>query len=193
MDFPLHECMDEEACQQRLIKVLHPDGLCCPRCGSRSHFGVHRCELKPRPPTYRCRQCKCVFNAWTGTALEGTRRPASQWILILRGFAQGVSTSQLARELACDRKHLLELRHKLQERAAAGLDRRPLPDAILEADELYQNAGEKRETALRSPGSSATARKRPPGARHVRQRPAAGDWSGRPHQRTRAAAGGRNR
>ena len=39
-------------------------------------------------------------------------------MLILRGFAQGVPTAQLARELGCDRKHLLELRRRLQDNAA---------------------------------------------------------------------------
>ena len=65
-------------------------------------------------------------------------------MLILRGFAQGVPTAQLARELGCDRKHLLELRHRLmQDNAERWLDRNPLGDAVVEADEMYQNAGEK--------------------------------------------------
>ena len=38
-------------------------------------------------------------------------------------------TAQLARELGCDRMHLLELRHRLQEHARLGLDRNPLGDA----------------------------------------------------------------
>jgi hypothetical protein len=99
---------------------------------------------------YRCACCKRVFNAWTGTVLAATHRRPSEWMLIVRGIAQGVPTAQLARELGCDRKHLLELRHRLQQNARAGLDRRPLPDRILEADEMYQNAGEKRRSASRS-------------------------------------------
>ena len=64
-------------------------------------------------------------------------------MLILRGIAQGVPTAQLARELGCDRKHLLALRHRLQDHAARWLDRNPLDDEVVEADEMYQNAGEK--------------------------------------------------
>jgi hypothetical protein len=55
-----------------------------------------------------------MFNAFTGTALQATKRRPVELVLILRGFAQGVSTAQLARELGCDRKELLDLRHRLQ-------------------------------------------------------------------------------
>ncbi|MBA3754225.1 MAG: IS1595 family transposase [Nitrospira sp.] len=64
-------------------------------------------------------------------------------ILIIRGFTQGVSTAQLARELGCSRRHLLKLRHKYQSMSKLGLDRGPLEDTEVEADEMYQNAGEK--------------------------------------------------
>lgn len=37
----------------------------------------------------------------------------------------------------------LSLRHRLHERARVGLDRNPLEDDVVEADEMYQNAGEK--------------------------------------------------
>ena len=33
MDFPITELMDEDACYQKLMNWLHPDGLACPRCG----------------------------------------------------------------------------------------------------------------------------------------------------------------
>ena len=70
-------------------------------------------------------------------------------VLILRGIAQGAPTARLARELGCDRMKLLQLRHKLQEHATAGLDPAALPDAVVEADECYVNAGEKRHPAPR--------------------------------------------
>ena len=69
-------------------------------------------------------------------------------VLILRGFAQGVPTAQLARELGRDRPELLRLRHRLQGLAFDNRDRMPLDDRVLEADEAYQNAGKK---ASRSP------------------------------------------
>jgi transposase-like protein len=142
MDFPLTDLMDQDACYHKLVALLHPGGLSCPACKTKDHLRVHR---RHRAPVldYRCTACGRVFNAFTGTALEGTHRRPAEVMLILRGFAQGVPTAQLARELGCDRKHLLGLRRRLQDNAARWLDRNPLGDAVVEADEMYQNAGEK--------------------------------------------------
>jgi hypothetical protein len=31
MDFPLLDYLDEDACYAKLLDLLHPDGLACPR------------------------------------------------------------------------------------------------------------------------------------------------------------------
>jgi len=142
MDFPIDHLMDEDACYQSLLDLLHPAGLRCPRCQAAEGFYTHRYFREP-VLDYRCPRCSRVFNAWTGTPFQGTHWRPSQIVLILRGFAQGTSTAQLARELSCSRRHLLDLRHRLQARALAGSDRTPLVDRVVEADEMYQNAGEK--------------------------------------------------
>jgi hypothetical protein len=133
MDFPILDLMDQDACYHKLVGLLHPGGLACPSCKTDDHIRVHR---RHRAPVldYRCVACRRVFNAFTG--------PPAQIMLILRGFAQGVPTAQLARELGCDRKHLLELRRLMQDNASRWLDRNPLGDPVVEGDEMYQNAGE---------------------------------------------------
>jgi transposase-like protein len=155
MDFPIIDLMDEDTCYQRLVDWLHPDGLRCPRCHRREGLHVHR---RHRAPVldYRCYHCGRVFNAFTGTSLHGIRRRPSELVLILRGIAQGTPTAQLARELDCDRAELLRLRHRLQDGAYRRLDPLPLEGPIVEADEMYQNAGEKRG-APSKPGRSAPA------------------------------------
>jgi transposase-like protein len=178
MDFPITDLMDEDACYATLVDWLHPDGFACPRCHQGDRMAVHR---RRRPPVldYRCGHCKRVFNAFTGTALHGVKRGPVELVLIVRGIAQGVPTAQLARELGCDRSELLNLRHRLQDLAFRNRDRMPLDDEVLEADEAYQNAGEKRRAAQR-PGRSATAAgEQGPGPRHLGQRPAAGLRCGR--------------
>jgi transposase-like protein len=142
MDFPIQPFLDEGACYQFLCDLVHPEGLQCPRCHTREEFIVHRFYREP-VLDYRCPVCGRVFNAWTGTVFQGTHYRPSMLILILRGFAQGVPTAQLARELHCSRRNLLKLRHKFQSQAQSGLDRTPLKDTEVEADEMYQNAGEK--------------------------------------------------
>lgn len=179
MDFPITDLMDEDACYAKLLGWLHPDGLACPRCGARDRLHVHR---RHRAPVldYRCGRCGRVFNAFTGTALRGTRRRPAELLLIARGIAQGVPTARLARELECDRSQLLELRHRLQESAFAACPRLPLDDAVLEADELYQNAGEKRRAASRPRRPAAAAGQQAPRPRQLGQRPAAdlrGSWA----------------
>ena len=142
MDFPIVDLLDQDACDHKLLDLLHPDGLACPRCHARDTLKVHR---RPRAPVldYRCSACGHVFNAWTGTELQGMQRRPAEILLILRGFAQGVSTTRLARELECDRMKLLGLRHRLQGHALIWRDRNPLGDAVVEADEMDQNAGKK--------------------------------------------------
>ena len=187
MDFPIADLMDEQACYRRLLQALHPDGLCCPHCGRDDGFGVHRRHRDPILD-YRCRACRCVFNAFTGTLLQKTHRSCREWVLILRGVSQGVSTARLARELGCSRGHLLDLRHKLQANAELARDRSPLPDRVVEADEMYQNAGEKR-LKTRGSGRSATApRQQRQRARHLGKRPPAGAGRARCRQQ-RASIG----
>jgi transposase-like protein len=112
MDFPITDLIDEDACYAKLAQWLHPDGLACPRCRQADRIRFHRSRRAP-VLDYRCGHCGRVFNAFTGTILHGTRRRPSELALIVRGFAQGVPTAQLARELECDRSELLELRHQL--------------------------------------------------------------------------------
>jgi transposase-like protein len=179
MDFPIADLLDQGACYRKIVGLLHPEGLACPRCGSRDGLRVHR---RHRDPVldYRCSGCGRVFNAWTGTALQGMQRRPAEVLLILRGFAQGASTARLSRELECDRMKLLALRHKLQGNALLGMDRNPLGDAAAEADEMYQNAGEKRRAAPRPRRPAAPAGQQAARPRHLRQRPAAGGRGGRP-------------
>jgi transposase-like protein len=188
MDFPIIDLMDEDACYAELVRWLHPDGLACPRCHRADPMRVHRSHRAPARD-YRCSHCHRVFNAFTGTALHGTKRRPRELALIIRGFAQGIPTAQLARELNCDRAELLKLRHRLQDLAFRNRDIMPLEDRVLEADETYQNAGEKRRAASRPGGPAAAPGQRAARARHLGQRPAAGLRGGRSGERAHPADG----
>ncbi len=144
MDFPIQDLLDKQRCYDKLLEILHPEGLSCPQCHAQEKLGVHD---RHRDPVldFQCGHCGRVFNLFTATALAGTRRSVVDILLILRGVAQGVSTAQLARELGCSYAMLLQLRHRLQGGVQDRLDepRPPLDDAAAEADEMFQNAGEK--------------------------------------------------
>lgn len=67
--------------------------------------------------------------------------------MVLRGFARGVPTLHLAQELSLDSSTLLDRRRRLQGLALQNCDKTVLPNREVEADEMYQNAEEKRPPA----------------------------------------------
>jgi hypothetical protein len=82
-----------------------------------------------------------------GTIFAKTRQTPATLVLLLRGMAKGESTARLARELKLSRKQATTLRQRVQQNL---FDRQPrglLSGAVFEADELYQNAGEKKHPA----------------------------------------------
>ena len=103
----------EPSIYRKLVEVLHPAGLACPRCGATEGLRVHRRHREP-VIDYLCTECFRVFNAWTGTALQGTHRPPSEILYIMHGIEAGASTSFLARELGCRRPSLIALRRRLE-------------------------------------------------------------------------------
>ena len=154
MDFPISHLLDSQACYDELVLLLHPEGLGCPNGHDLAQCYVHKRDRAP-VVDYRCKVCGRCFNAFTGTLWHGTYYTPVKIMLFLRGIAQGVSTAQLARELGANRGWLLHRRHQMQELAMEAFADKVLPDEVTEADEMYQNAGEKRHAAHR-PGRSAT-------------------------------------
>lgn len=67
-----------------------------------------------------------------------------QVVLLVRGVLKGESAASLARELGLSRTTVTELRHLIQQNAARHQPEIPLKDNVVETDELFQNAGEKR-------------------------------------------------
>jgi transposase-like protein len=188
MDFSLGPLLDPQRCYEYLVSVFHPQGLICPHGHGLEEAFVHK---KDRWPIldYRCRTCGRCFNVFTGTVLEDTKHNAVGVVQMLRGFAQGVPTAQLAREMGVDRKWLLVWRHKIQALAAERRERSALADRVVEADEMYQNAGEKKHAAPGPRRPAASARQQDARARHVGQRPPAGERRGRTRRRGSALEG----
>jgi transposase-like protein len=112
IEFPIDGLMDEATCVAWLEQHLHPDGFVCPHCGSaerrlfreQGHF-----------PAYRCRSCDGYYTLLTHSVFAKTRSAPSRLVLLLRRVYKGEPPARLARELRMDRKHLADLRHRLQE------------------------------------------------------------------------------
>jgi len=153
IDFPIDELLDEEECAKWLEMHLHPAGLKCPRCGETEKRIAQRNGYWT---AYRCKACDRYFSLLTQTVFEKTRQPPSKVVLILRGIAKGEPTARLSRELAMGRPRLHKLRKLVQQQLAASRPTTPMTDRVLEADELYQNAGEKKRAASRPARSAKT-------------------------------------
>jgi transposase-like protein len=141
IDFPIEELLDENACLAWLERHLHPNGFACPRCGSTQRRVARR---RGAFPSYRCKRCDRYHTVLSGTAFAKTHQTPAKLVLILRGIAKGESTSRLGRELELSRRQMGTLRQRVQQNLSDTLPRKVSEDAIFEADELYQNAGEKR-------------------------------------------------
>jgi transposase-like protein len=154
IDFPIGELMDESLCTLWLERHLHPQGLTCPHCGS----GARRFfRAQGSFPAYRCRACEGYYTLLTGTVFAKSRQCPATLILLLRGIAQGTSTARLARELGVSRKQLHTLRQRIQANVNATAPTDAMTGTAFEADELYQNAGEKKYAPSQSPRSAPQA------------------------------------
>jgi transposase-like protein len=111
---------DETACYQALVRLLHPDGLACPKCGAREGLGVHRRHRDPLVD-YQCSHCRRVFNAWSGTAIENARLPPSALLRLVRGMMDRQASATLAKQVGCSRSALLRWRGRLHKALAAQL------------------------------------------------------------------------
>lgn len=145
MDFPIVDLLDEEQSEAWLMKHLHPEGLKCPHCqADRAEARYFRTNVGSGLAVWRCQQCGGVYHLYSGTLFEGSQLTPSQVVLLLRGFVQGQTSAQLARELDLAYKTVLKWRHRVQANAAALQPDSALADSHSESDELFQNAGEKR-------------------------------------------------
>ena len=141
IDFPIAELLDDSLCLIWLERHLHPDGFTCSHCGSpKRRLFRHQSHF----PAYRCRNCEGYYTLLTGTIFEKTRQRPATLVLLLRGIAKGEPSARLARELGLSRKQLHTLRQRIQTNLNASAPTGVMMGTTFEADELYQNAGEKK-------------------------------------------------
>ena len=146
IDFPIAELLDDGICLIWLERHLHPEGLVCPHCQS-----PERRLFRPQGafPAYRCRACDGYYTLLTNTVFAKTRQRPATLALLLRGMAKGEPTARLARELGMSRKQLHTLRRRVQTNLNNTAPVDVMTGTAFEADELYQNAGEKRHAPSR--------------------------------------------
>lgn len=143
--YPISDLLDPNECYDYLLRTLYPEGLRCKNGHPLPPDQAPHDRSRTPLVDYRCRVCGNVFNLFTHSVWQGTHYDCLTVVLVMRGFVQGVPTLQLAEELGLDRGTLLERRHRIQQLALDHKPTDPLPDDVTEADEMFQNAGEKGE------------------------------------------------
>lgn len=150
MDFPINDLMSEKASTEWILRSFHPDGLRCPHCDAAwAEAFEFRRTRKSQLTVYRCKRCHGIYNLYSGTIFEARQLPPSEVVLLVRGVLKGESAATLARELGHSKVTITQLRRLIQTNAAHLQTETPLSDNVVEADELFQNVGEKRRRTLR--------------------------------------------
>ncbi len=127
------------------MEHFHPQGVWCPHCGAAwTEAREFRRTKRSAVVVYRCRRCRGIDTLYSGTIFEARQLRPVQVVLLVRRVLKGESAATLARELGLSRTTVTELRHLIQANAAHLQSATPLPDNVVEAEELFQNAGEKR-------------------------------------------------
>jgi transposase-like protein len=150
MEFPIIDLLSQEQSEAWILQHFHPQGLQCPRCQmSVAQTHVFRSTAKSQLTTYRCKGCGQAYNLYSGTVFQQRHLTPQQVVLLVRGIVKGEASTTLAMELDIDYKMVLQLRRELQANAQYLQPDTPLEDAETETDEMFQNAGEKRQRTLR--------------------------------------------
>jgi transposase-like protein len=166
----LHQVFNEEKCRTHIHELRWKDRqLQCPHCQSTDvkNWGVY--HRYPEFKRYMCKGCNKTFNDLTGTILHG--RKISLQILILLTFLLCLSCSccRIKRELGVHIKTTYRWCWWFRNVAISYEVHRQL-EGIVEADEIYQTAGNKGRSKTGKKELNHQPRKRgkkqPPGRGH---------------------------
>ena len=122
----------DEKCRQRLTELRWPEGVCCPRCESKSISNV--VERKQ----YDCNACRYQFSVTSGTIFHDSHLPLVKWfmaIYLMTESKKGISALQIKRTLGIAYQTAWHLCHRI--RAAMRDINSELLRGIVEVDETY--------------------------------------------------------
>ena len=146
IDFPITELLSDAECIKWLEAYWHPAGLVCPHCGSEERRLFREQSWYA---AWRCVKCNGYYTLLSRTVFEKTHQRPARLVMLLRGIAKGESSARLSRELEIGRKRVMTLRQRIQNNLYETLPTEVMTGQTFEADEVYQNAGEKRDSASR--------------------------------------------
>ena len=102
---------DPDACLKFLIPLRWPDGIACPRCGSREHSFISTRRV------WKCKGCKKQFSVKVGTVMEDSPLGLDKWltaIWLIANAKNGISSWEVHRALGITQKSAWFLLHRIR-------------------------------------------------------------------------------
>jgi transposase-like protein len=126
----IEDFKSEDQCRDYLAALRWPEGVCCPRCQSKSiSYIAERAQ-------YDCNACRHQFSVTAGSAFHDTHLPLWKWFLavyIICESKQGTSANQLKRTLGVSYKTAWYLCHRIRK----AMHERLKLQGVIEADEAF--------------------------------------------------------
>lgn len=124
----------ERACHQYLASRRWSDGLMiCPHAGC----GHDQAYVYKDGIRYKCRKCKLVYTAKTGTFMEASKLSTLKWFVALYLFLhkKGISSIQLSKDVGCTQKTAWFMLQRM--RLALGNEKEEQLHGVVEIDEAF--------------------------------------------------------
>lgn len=124
----------ERSCHEYLASRRWADGvMICPHgdCGH-EHAYVYKDGIR-----YKCKKCKLIYTAKTGTFMEASKLPTIKWFvsLYLVMHKKGISSIQLSKDVGVQQRTAWFILHRL--RAALGNTIDVELDGVVQLDETF--------------------------------------------------------
>lgn len=120
----------EEKCRQYLAAIRWPEGIICPRCGSKSISAIYKRNQLD------CNSCRYQFSPTAGTIFHDSHLPLWKWFVttyLMIEAKKGVSANQIRRTIGVSYKTAWYLCHRIR---AAMKEAKPEPlRGVVEVDE----------------------------------------------------------
>lgn len=121
---------DEDACRAYLEELRFPNGVVCPRCGSK---GISRVLKRGQ---YDCNSCRYQFSVTSGTIFHDSHLPLWKWfaaMYLMIEAKKGISANQMKRTLGISYKTAWYLCHRVR----SAMNDANLLKGTIEVDETY--------------------------------------------------------